>query len=257
MNQSLRFSPMAWAKILYMRDLGETEVGGFGISHKDDPLYIYDFQIVKQKCTMASIEFDDQSVSDFNINAAESGLHPSQYMRIWIHTHPGNSASPSSTDEKTFREAFGDCQWAIMFILAKGGDTYCRMQANIGPIKSLQIKLNHYVDYTSYNFHASDLDSWKREYEKFIKKRKNNAFKTKECKNKKENNKYENSFNDCWDWGWEDEEDVDEGLCELGLSDDIINFLDPNELSVLQNLSGEDKEEFIDHLLEQYGEFYE
>ena len=30
-SPTLRFSPYAWAKLLFLRDLGETEVGGFGI----------------------------------------------------------------------------------------------------------------------------------------------------------------------------------------------------------------------------------
>jgi hypothetical protein len=28
----LRFSPTAWAKLLYFRDRGETEIGGFGVT---------------------------------------------------------------------------------------------------------------------------------------------------------------------------------------------------------------------------------
>ena len=30
-SPTLWFSPTAWAKLLYLRDLGDTEVGGFGI----------------------------------------------------------------------------------------------------------------------------------------------------------------------------------------------------------------------------------
>ena len=33
----LRFSPTAWAKLLYFRDCGHTEIGGFGITPVDDP----------------------------------------------------------------------------------------------------------------------------------------------------------------------------------------------------------------------------
>ena len=29
---SMRFSPTAWAKLLYLRNLGDSEVGGFGIA---------------------------------------------------------------------------------------------------------------------------------------------------------------------------------------------------------------------------------
>ena len=35
-NSSLRLSPTAWAKLLFLRDLGDTEVGGFGIAAADE-----------------------------------------------------------------------------------------------------------------------------------------------------------------------------------------------------------------------------
>src|SRR5262245_57885400 len=35
---TLRFSPTAWAKLLLMRDLGDTEIGGFGITPSNDLL---------------------------------------------------------------------------------------------------------------------------------------------------------------------------------------------------------------------------
>ena len=62
---TLRFSPTAWAKLLYLRDLGETEVGGFGISAADDLLCIEDIELVQQVCTGVSVAFDDQAVADF------------------------------------------------------------------------------------------------------------------------------------------------------------------------------------------------
>jgi len=52
---ALRFSPTAWAKLLYLRDLGETEVGGFGISAADDLLCIEDVELVRQVCTGVSV----------------------------------------------------------------------------------------------------------------------------------------------------------------------------------------------------------
>src|SRR5262245_50863551 len=36
---TLRFSPTAWAKLLFLRDLGDSEIGGFGITPSDDLLY--------------------------------------------------------------------------------------------------------------------------------------------------------------------------------------------------------------------------
>jgi hypothetical protein len=51
----LRFLPTAWAKLLYFRDRGDTEIGGFGITKADDLLYVEDFVTVEQAATGASI----------------------------------------------------------------------------------------------------------------------------------------------------------------------------------------------------------
>ena len=47
----LRFRPTAWAKLLFLRDYGQTEVGGFGITPADDLLYVEDVRLVKQVCS--------------------------------------------------------------------------------------------------------------------------------------------------------------------------------------------------------------
>ena len=44
---ALRFSPYAWAKLLYLRDRGDTEVGGFGISCPEDLLLVEDVRLVR------------------------------------------------------------------------------------------------------------------------------------------------------------------------------------------------------------------
>ena len=62
---TLRFTPYAWAKLLFLRDLGETEVGGFGISSENDLLLIEDIQMVRQRYTAITVEFDDATVADF------------------------------------------------------------------------------------------------------------------------------------------------------------------------------------------------
>ena len=62
---SLRFTPIAWAKLLFLRDYGNTEVGGFGIAAEDDLLLVEDVQLVQQVCSWVSVTFDDASVADF------------------------------------------------------------------------------------------------------------------------------------------------------------------------------------------------
>jgi hypothetical protein len=43
----LRLTPTAWAKLVYLRDAGPTEIGGFGITPSDDLLLVEDIQLVR------------------------------------------------------------------------------------------------------------------------------------------------------------------------------------------------------------------
>jgi hypothetical protein len=158
---SLRFSPTAWAKLIFLRDAGDSEVGGFGIAAADDPLFIEDVQLVGQVCDVASVIFDDASVADFFDRQADAGVVPARCGRIWIHTHPGTSPQPSSIDEETFIRAFGRTDWSVMFIVACGGKTYARMRFNVGPGGDVELPVH--VDY-SQPFAASDHEAWLAEY---------------------------------------------------------------------------------------------
>jgi len=148
-----------------VRDIGSTEVAGFGVcGDLDRPMLITDFLMVKQSASAAFVSMDDVGVADFTEDMVDNGLQPFQFLRIWIHTHPGSSPIPSGQDEDTFNEVFGDCHWAIMFILAKEGKTYCRLrwQLEHGPRGTMEI--DHSVDF-QYPFAASDHDAWDDEYE--------------------------------------------------------------------------------------------
>ena len=87
-HTALRFSPYAWAKLLYLRDCGETEVGGFGLTASDDLACVEDVRLVRQRCIPVSAEFDDAAVADFFDEQVDLGRRPEQVARIWLHTHP-------------------------------------------------------------------------------------------------------------------------------------------------------------------------
>jgi proteasome lid subunit RPN8/RPN11 len=159
---TLRFSPTAWAKLIFLRDRGDTEVGGFGISADDDPLLVIDFQLVEQACTDVTVRFDDLAVADYFDRQVDRGLQPSNFARLWVHTHPGRSAKPSSVDEQTFDRVFSQTDWALMFVLAQGGQTYARLRFNTGPGAALTVPVA--VDYGR-AFSASDYVAWDVEYQ--------------------------------------------------------------------------------------------
>ena len=48
----------AWEKLLFLRDLGGSKVGGFWNSVLDDLLLIEDIRLVKQQCSFVSVKFD-------------------------------------------------------------------------------------------------------------------------------------------------------------------------------------------------------
>jgi hypothetical protein len=161
----LRLTPYAWAKLLRLRDLGETEVGGFGISAKDDLLLVEDVQLVGQACTAMSVQFHDTSVADYFDRQVDQGLAPERFARLWIHTHPGDCPLPSSTDEATFARCFGLSDWSVMFILARDGSTYARLRFRSGP--GGQIELPVEIDF-EHPFPASAWEAWDAEYKQAV-----------------------------------------------------------------------------------------
>jgi hypothetical protein len=162
---TLRFTPTAWAKLLYLRDAGDTEIGGFGLSRPDDLLQVQDLLLVRQETGPEFVRFDDLAVAELFEQQIDAGRQPAEFGRIWIHTHPGASPRPSLVDEETFARAFGRCDWAVMAILACGGASYARLTWQVGPGGSWRIPVN--VDY-SRPFAGSDPAAWQAEYEALV-----------------------------------------------------------------------------------------
>lgn len=161
----LQFTPTAWAKLQYFCHRGDSEVGGFGVTSPENPLLIEEFLTVEQHVSWASVSFDDEAVADHFEDQVDLGRRPENFSRIWLHTHPGSSPTPSSTDEETFERVFGRCDWAVMFILACGGQTYARLRFNAGLEGELLLPVE--IDYAQ-PFSGTDYASWEEEYKKHI-----------------------------------------------------------------------------------------
>jgi proteasome lid subunit RPN8/RPN11 len=158
----LRFTSTAWAKLQLMCHAGSTEIGGFGITAVDDPLLVEEFVTVQQICSEVTVRFDDAAVADFFEMQVDLGRKPEQFARVWLHTHPGSSPTPSGTDEQTFMRVFGKCDWAVLFVLSRTNQTYARLRFNVGPGGDLDLPVE--VDYTQ-PFAASDHAAWLAEYQ--------------------------------------------------------------------------------------------
>jgi len=150
-----------------MRDIGETEVAGYCITGTDDPLFVTDFITIKQTCTSCTFDLDPDALAEYSEEMLDYGLMPWQFSNILAHTHPGDSPSPSCIDEDNFKKAFSHPDWAIMFIIAKGGQTYCRIKSNTGP--GLEKTLQVAIDW-EHEFDGSDYDEWEQEYKANVSK---------------------------------------------------------------------------------------
>lgn len=164
-NPVLRLTPYAWAKLLFLRDIGPTEVGAFAQSDPNDLLLIQEIHLIKQQSTAVTVSFQDAAVADYFDAMVDRGLSPEVSGRIWVHTHPGDSAEPSYTDEATFSRCFGPSDWAVMFILARGGQTYARLRFRAGPGGDILLPVE--VCYQQH-FPGSTPSAWYEEYQRCV-----------------------------------------------------------------------------------------
>lgn len=171
--RKLRFAPLAWLKWQYLCHAGPTEVAGFGLSSVHDSLYVEDILVIGQRATAVTVAFDDDAIAELFDQMTDQGIAPHRFARIWLHSHPGSSATPSGVDESTFSRVFGACDWSVMAILSRSSATYGRLQFNAGPGGSVELPvLSDWQAWPRY-LATGTLDSltlsWQREYEQCVK----------------------------------------------------------------------------------------
>ena len=152
----LTFAPLAWLKLQFFCHVGTSEIGGFGISAKNDLLYVENFVTVRQRTSPVSVVMEDDAVADFSDRCVDAGIQPQRFLRVWCHTHPGSSAQPSGPDEDTFARVFGACDWAVMFIMARHVNTYARLSYHAGPGISAELPVT--VDWSAWPDAVTDPD---------------------------------------------------------------------------------------------------
>ncbi len=168
----LRFSPMVWAKLQWFLWRADgIEVSGFGITKGNDPLYVIEFVTVLQENTGASTEMDDEAVAKYIDNqVAEHNRQPKDFARIWIHTHPSFSVSPSGTDEDTMEKWFGECDNAIMVIISDT-EISARLDGKIlGNSITVKYDLPTKVDWKC-PLETTDHEEWEMEFVANIRKK--------------------------------------------------------------------------------------
>ncbi len=167
-DKQLRLTPYAWAKLMWMRDKGNTEVAGYCVTGTSDPLLVTDFVLIKQECTIVTFDLDSEDIVEYTDRMMDEGLAPWQCMNILAHTHPSNDTTPSGVDEDNFEAAFSHPNWAIMLIVGQDGSAYCRLKMNTGPgtISLLDVVIEYGVE-----FSGSNPEEWEKEYKAKVSQR--------------------------------------------------------------------------------------
>jgi hypothetical protein len=125
-RDTLVFTWEAWAHWHWLCQHADIEVTARGETSVDAPLYVERLHVPLQQGTTVHTYPCPKDID--RIRSAQLPHKPAWlFDRIWLHTHPGNSATPSSTDEETLQAAFGTCPYSVMAILAKGGQRSCRL----------------------------------------------------------------------------------------------------------------------------------
>ena len=166
MMNLLQFAPYAWAKFLHWQNQSKNECFAFGIAQDiKEPLRLTDLRLIPQIVSSHSVEIDGPDIAEYYDTMLDQGLIHKQFARIFLHTHPGRSNSPSVTDQATFDSAFGECDWAIMFILANNGTAHCEISFNVGPHAA--VELDWGIDWQPPFEGATNVDylSWTKDYQ--------------------------------------------------------------------------------------------
>lgn len=128
----LRIDGKAFDKFVYMRDYRPCEVAMFGITKADNPLHVYDFELVKQVVNSVSADCDKDYMADFVAANLAKGIAPINCERIWCHTHPmtgESSANPSGKDMSTWNDPDNSYKnFLVMMILSKSGQITCKLR---------------------------------------------------------------------------------------------------------------------------------
>jgi proteasome lid subunit RPN8/RPN11 len=156
----LTLSGFAYYKMRYLANKHNVEVGGWGFAHDEDkPLDVADIKLIKQKSTGGSIDFDDEGVVEYTEDMIAAGKEFPQFMRVWVHTHPGSSPHPSTTDRETFANLTDALPWVVMCIIAKEGAVYAEIGWRFGG-QHMCIECDLEVDWA-----FNDWQEWDKEYD--------------------------------------------------------------------------------------------
>lgn len=174
MTPKLIFSPYAWNKLLFLRDMADgDELAAFGIGSEENPLYITNLVMPEQETSSTSADFTEKGLQEYFEKSEETYGDPDRWCRVWIHTHPRGVKQPSGTDDDTWSQVFGHAPWAVMYILTECGSYYCKMRMRHSERITVDKDGNKSLDYYSIEQEieaiVDSMSQWEKYHESWTK----------------------------------------------------------------------------------------
>jgi hypothetical protein len=119
----VQMAPRVWQKLNYWTKAATGEVSGLGIVSArveggSSVVTVDDVFLLKQKCTAANTELDNEDVA--RLMAELQGRGQLGKLRFWWHSHAHMGVFWSNTDEET-RQGFSS-EWIVSLVLNKKGE---------------------------------------------------------------------------------------------------------------------------------------
>jgi len=165
-HTQITLTSYVWEKLKFMKSAGNSEVSGFGISDTTNPFCMVDFVVPTQVCNSMGTEIDGEAI--LNYLEQQACLDTVPYTRMWVHTHPGFSAIPSSVDWNTFLQCFGNAPWSVMLVLGGKSDSdvvYAVINVNSTICMLLPVEVVVAYDVPC---EPKDTDAWFAEYQRNV-----------------------------------------------------------------------------------------
>lgn len=218
----------------------DKEIGWLGsaVKNEDGSYLIEDMYLIKQKVTGATTELEEDAIIEFMNNIRKNeGIEAMSKIRVWGHSHVNMEVFASSQDNETFKEYYSDCNFFIRIIVNKKG----KMKLDIADNETGLIYEN--IPWKVY--YEEDIAALLKEYEEVSEKLKEissgleeklnkyketdasvkneishkvieeKTYKVKKNSNKEKYDDMYESYYNYYGWGWDYENDDDEGITEL------------------------------------------
>ena len=169
----VKVSPSVWNRLMFWaHNQKGLEVSVMGLVEQSclakGNIEVGDITMLSQECSEMNTDMDDDAMNAYYEKCFTEGKSIGEFGCVWLHTHPSNNCTPSSTDEETFSKAFSRHPWALMLILGKSGDMSGRIKNNFPRIEQ---EVEVIIDWANWAEDTVSPKAWAIQYDEKVREK--------------------------------------------------------------------------------------